>query len=192
MQAEPLLSLVVTVAGEQRVQGVLDHIVRGLTAQPGIALARIWLLMPGDLCDSCFMRTECRDQSQCLHLVASAGDPLNSPDEDWSFLQGHFRRMPLNARKAGVIGATGSPILIKDFAPENEWIARPDWARREGIRAFAGHPLIFRGKILGVLALFSRQPFDEQDFMWLRMFADRAAVAITNAQAFEGRMRADR
>jgi formate hydrogenlyase transcriptional activator len=99
--------------------------------------------------------------------------------------------MPLNARKTGVIGASGTPILIKDLAPDNEWIARPDWARREGIRAFAGYPLVFRGKTLGVLALFSRQPLDEQCFIWLRMFADQAAVAITNARAFEDQKRAE-
>jgi formate hydrogenlyase transcriptional activator len=93
--------------------------------------------------------------------------------------------VPLNARKTGVVGATGTPILIEDFAPENHWIARPEWAEREGIRSFAGQPLIFRGKILGVLALFSREAIDKEGFSWLRMFADQAAVAITNAQAFE-------
>jgi C4-dicarboxylate-specific signal transduction histidine kinase len=189
VQVEALLSLSLSVAAEQSVQGVLDRIVRGLAAQPGVALARIWLLMPGDVWDGCFLRAACRVQTQCLHLAASAGAPLNSSEEDWSFLQGYFRRVPLNARKVGVIGATGNPILIEDLAPENDWIARPDWAKREGIRAFAGHPLIFRGNTLGVLALFSRQPLDEQGSVWLRMFADQAAVAITNARAFEDRVR---
>jgi len=90
-----------------------------------------------------------------------------------------------------VIGATGTPILIKDFAPNNEWIARPAWASREGIRAFAGHPLVFRGKTLRVLAVFSRLPLDEQSFVWLRMFADHAAVAIANARAFEDQKHAE-
>ena len=191
MRAEPLLSLGVSVAAEQNVEAVLDSIVRGLAAQAGIALARIWLLRPGDLCDSCFMGTECRDRRQCLHLVASAGSPINSAGEDWSFLNGHFRRMPMNARKVGVIAATGTPVLLKDSAPESEWTARPDWAKREEIRAFAGYPLIFRGNCLGVLALFSREPLNEQEFFWLRMFADQAAVAIANAQAFQDRMRAE-
>jgi hypothetical protein len=38
MQAETLLSLPVSVAGEQSVQGVLDRIVRGLSKQPELAL----------------------------------------------------------------------------------------------------------------------------------------------------------
>jgi len=36
--------------------------------------------------------------------------------------------------------------------------------------------------VLGVLALFSRLPLDEQGFVWLRMFAEQAAVAIANAR----------
>ena len=41
MQAEALLSLAVAVAGERAVQDVVNSIVRGLAAQPGVALARI-------------------------------------------------------------------------------------------------------------------------------------------------------
>jgi formate hydrogenlyase transcriptional activator len=187
--AEPLLSLAVTVAGEHRTLDVLDAIVRGLAAQPGVALARIWLLLPGDLCDDCFLRDECADHTQCLHLVASAGVSQDTPPEDWSFLQGHFRRIPLNRRKVGSIGASGDSLLVKDSVPENESIGTPDWATREGVRGFAGHALVFRGKILGVLAVFSREALSEQEFGWLKMFADQAAVAITNAQAFEDRER---
>ena len=185
MKSESLLSLAVTVAAEQSVQGVLDRIVRGLAAERAVAMARIWLLEPGDLCDACFMREECRDQTRCLHLVASAGTPVNSPDEDWSFLQGHFRRIPLYARKTGTIAATGNPVLVKDFATDGQWLARPDWAKRESIRGFAGHPLVFRGETLGVLAVFSHEVLSEQEFTWLRAFANQAAVAITNARAFE-------
>jgi len=56
---------------------------------------------------------------------------------------------------------------------------------REGIKGFAGHPLIFRGEVVGVLAVFSRKPVLTQQFQWLRLFADQAAVAIANAKAFE-------
>ncbi|RLE20649.1 MAG: hypothetical protein DRJ50_10395, partial [Actinobacteria bacterium] len=39
-------------------------------------------------------------------------------------------------------------------------------------------PLVFRGEVLGVLAVFSRQSITEEQFGWLRMFANHAAVAI--------------
>ena len=185
MQAEPLLSLAACVAGERATADVVNSIVQGLTAQSGVALARVWLLSAGDICDVCFRRADCANQAQCLHLVASAGAPLNSPGEDWSFLKGQYRRIPLGHRKVGEIGKTGKSILIADNAAETEWIGRPEWARREGVRAFAGYPLVSRGEILGVLAVFSREALCQQDFEWLRIFADQVAVAITNARAFE-------
>ena len=185
MQAEPLLSLAAAVAGERATDGVLNSIVHGLAAQPAVALARIWLLSPGDMCDACFRKADCDNQAQCLHLVASAGAPQNSAGEDWSYLQGQFRRIPLGHRKVGEIGTTGKSILIPDSAAESEWIGRKEWAEREGIRAFAGYPLVARGEILGVLAVFSREALCQQEFVWLRIFADQVAVAITNARAFE-------
>jgi PAS domain S-box-containing protein len=193
VHAESLLSLSIEVASEQSVQGVLDKIVHGLAAQPQIALSRIWLLMPGDLCDSCYMRAECRDQTQCLHLVASASSVLRS-DTDWSSIEGssiegHFQRVPLNTLSVGVIAATGVSALIEGCVAEGDWIARPDWAKSEGICSFSGHPLTFRGEVLGVLAVFGRQPLDKEDSAWLRIFANQAAVAIANARAFEEQTR---
>src|SRR5271169_5372365 len=75
LTAEPLLSLAVNVTSEHQVDCVLRSIVQGLASQPGVALARIWLLSPPSLCFSCHTRTESSDQAQYLHLVASAGTP---------------------------------------------------------------------------------------------------------------------
>ena len=61
----------------------------------------------------------------------------------------------------------------------------PDWGRREGILSFAGQPLIFRGEIIGTLALFSREILSEDALNILRTFADHAAAAYANARAFE-------
>jgi PAS domain S-box-containing protein len=69
---------------------------------------------------------------------------------------------------------------------------RPEWAKREEIRSFAGHPLIFRDKLLGVIAVFSRKPFGQQEFTWLGLFANQAAVAIANARAEEALQSSER
>jgi transcriptional regulator with GAF, ATPase, and Fis domain len=45
--------------------------------------------------------------------------------------------------------------------------------------------LVFRGDVLGVLALFDRGQLTDEDFRWVRLFADHAAVSIANARAFE-------
>ncbi len=185
MTFESLQAILLTVAQERSVATVLSRIVREIGEQQGVALARIWLTGPGDICDACRMRPECPEQTRCLHLVASAGASSTNSGEDWSRLNGDFRRFPLNVRKIGRIGATGEPILITDIEREGEWIALPHWAAQEAIRSFAGQPLIFRDEILGVLAIFSRERLDTQEFGWLRVFADHAAVALANARAFE-------
>ena len=182
LAAEPLLALAVTVTSEQRVESVLQSIVRGLASQPGVALARIWLVPSADLHSFCHSVSDSLDQ---LCLVASAGTPINSPGEDWCFLQGHFARMPFHVGKVGQVAASRHPILVEDVAAQNDWIVRPEWAKREEIRSFAGHPLIFRDNLLGVIAVFSRESFGQQEFTWLGLFANQAAVAIANARAEE-------
>ncbi|HTZ74239.1 MAG TPA: sigma 54-interacting transcriptional regulator [Candidatus Aquilonibacter sp.] len=184
MDASSLLSLAASVAVERETRTVLDSIVRGLARQSGVALARIWLLAPGDICADCFLRSECRDQTECLHLSASAGASLDGR-EDWSDLQGHFRRIPLGTRKIAAIAETGQSILIAKDLKQHKWMARPEWAEREGLQSFVGHPLISQGSTLGALGLFSRQEMDQQSFTWLRLFADQAAVAIANSRVFE-------
>jgi PAS domain S-box-containing protein len=182
LAAESLLSLAVGVTSEQRVEPVLQSIVQGLASQPGVALARIWLLPSADLPS---FGHAVSDPADCLFLVASAGTPLNSPGEDWRFLQGHFARVRFNVGKVGQVAASRRPILVKDVAAQSDWVARPEWAKREQISSFAGHPLMFRDKLLGVIGLFSRQPLGQQEFTWLGLFANQAAVAIANACAEE-------
>jgi transcriptional regulator with GAF, ATPase, and Fis domain len=182
MNPEALQSVSLAVAAEPCVDSILARIVEGLRSQPGVALARVWLVAPGDVCGTCRSRAECPDKTRCLHLVASAGNP-SSLQEDWSRLDGRFRRFPLSVRKIGHIGASGEGILIEDVARDSRWIASPDWLRDERIRSFGGQPLIFRDERLGVLGVFSREPLDGDAFRWLRTFADHAAIAIAHARA---------
>jgi len=163
---------------------VLRTIVDGLAREPGVALARIWLVGPGDICDACTFQAECPDRTSCLHLEASAGVSIADPEQDWTRTTGAFRRFPRGVRKVGMIGATGE-ALLHHCADGLEWLARPEWAEAESICAFGGQPLVFRGEVLGVLAVFSRMSITEEQFGWLRMFANHAAVAIANARAFE-------
>ena len=120
---------------------------------------------------------ECPDQTTCLHLVASAGRPLHE-EGDWSRLDGRNRRVPLGVRKVGLIAARGQPIEVANLEPDAPWLASPEWAGREGIRGFGGHPLIDGGQVVGVLAVFFRTPMVGEVLMWLRLIADRAAAAV--------------
>jgi len=174
------------VAQQRSVEAVLETVVEALVDSSDLALARIWLTRPGDICAECPMREECPDHTRCLHLVASAARPQTSDSGDeWYRKDGFYRRFPLGIRRIGSIGSKGESLKLSDAADDDEWFAREDWLHREGVRSFSGHPLIFGDEILGVLAVFSRSVTSDQEFAWLRAFADHAAVAITNASAFE-------
>ncbi len=184
MDLELLQSISLAVSEVRTVDSVLKMIVDGLVDQADCALARVWLIGPGDTCASCSMRLECPTRERCLHLAASAGrSHVNG--QEWKRIDGSFRRVPLGVRKIGQVGATGNSFLIEDAALNSSFAADPLWMRREDIHGFAGHPLIFRDQILGVLAAFGRTSFSATHFKWLRLFADQAAVSIANARAFE-------
>jgi len=74
---EALQGLALRISGERSVDAVLQSIVHGLAQQPSVALARVWVTEPGDVCGSCHMRAACPDQTVCLHLLASAGTSLS-------------------------------------------------------------------------------------------------------------------
>jgi transcriptional regulator with GAF, ATPase, and Fis domain len=185
MQNDALQHVLMAASRERSERSVLRIIVTGLAEQPHVALARIWLIGPGDICANCCMRPECPDQSRCLHLEASSGRSLAEPGADWTRTEGDFRRFPLGVRKVGRIAAAATPLVVANTAEQSEWIARPEWAAREQIRSFAGQPLLFGSETLGVIAVFSRAELGEIDIRWLRLFADQAAITIVNARAFE-------
>jgi len=184
-------ALLLAMPQQRSLAGVLQLVVGRLAARPEAALVRIWLLNPIDIQAVCPRCWEKDRNGNFLYLVASAGNPLNSPGEDWTRLDGEFSRFPVGERKVGKIAAKGKAIEILDTTKDSNWIARPDWARRESIRGFLGQPLICGGETLGVLAVFSRNRPSLDGVQWLRMVADHAAMSILNARAFEeiGRLR---
>ena len=172
----------------------LQAIVRGLAEHPDIALARVWLIGPGDVCPSCPMRNVCPDLTRCLHLEASAGNPLieagsaEAVPEDWTRIDGHFQRIPLNALlKPGHISTMGAPVHIRidEGGGEHAGIARPAWVKSQKIRDIACQPVMFHGEVFGMLAVFSRTELSGREFGFLRGIADHAAAAASAAQLTE-------
>ena len=104
---------------------------------------------------------------------------------EWTRIDGEFSRFPLGVRKVGQIWKTGEQLVINDVEHNIGWLARPDWAREEGLRGFHGQPIIYKGETLGVLAVFEREPIPDEATVWFRMIADHVAVAIANARAFQ-------
>ena len=177
--------LLLDIAQQRSLNELLWLIVQRLAERPTVVLARIWLIKPGDICTSCRFTDECPDHTRCLHLVASAGRSSGSDQTEWNQTDGYFSRFPLGVCKVGRIGGTGEQLVINEMDNNLAWIARPDWAKQEGIRGFHGQPIIYKGETLGVLAVFEREPITDEATLWFRMIADHVAVAIANARAFE-------
>ena len=176
--------LLLEMAQQRSSDDLFQLVVARLAASPAVALARIWRIAPGDICGECPMRSECPDQSRCLHLVASGGSPLDG-GAPWTGVDGRFRRFPIGVRKIGTIAAKGEALNLADLETAPKWVARPEWIAAEGVRSFSGKPLVYRGEILGVLGMFSRERIDAEACDWLQMIADHAATALANARAWE-------
>ena len=184
MDLAPLPSIILAIAEQRSVNAVLAKIVDAVARQPNVALARLWLRQPDSDCPVCSRAG--KNECESLHLRASAGTPQLA-GADWSRTDGTFHRIPLDRGdlKISYIGTSGESVRIQRLSEDRQWVRNPDWARSENLIGFAGHPILFRGKVVGVLAVFRRAEPDDTCWEWLRVLADSAAVAIANARAFE-------
>ena len=142
------------------------------------ALARVWLMGPGDECPSCPMRPECPDQSRCLHLAASAGLTTRT--------DGLFRRFPLGARRVGEVALTLEPFVERDRV-ESAGVAEPSWLAAHRILSFGAFAIASGQRCLGVLAVFSRRRLADEEIRLLGTSARHAAIAVSIMRAVEER-----
>jgi transcriptional regulator with GAF, ATPase, and Fis domain len=177
--------LLLEIAQERELDALLPLIVRRVAeSSDDVALARIWLLGPGDSCGTCKNRAACVSQEECLHLVASAVRPRGGEAIVDARPEGAFRRIPVGAFKVGKVLASRSALVVAD-ATTDPHIKRPDWIREEGIKSFAGQPLLYREQVLGVIGTFLRVTLTQQGVDSLRLLANHAAAAIAGARAFD-------
>jgi len=184
---ESIKGLLLEMAQERSVDSILRMIVERMAMRLHVALARIWLIRQGDLCERCAMGKECPGRRNCLHLVASRGTPLRHDPQNWSRLDGLYARVPLGVTKIGLIASRGEAGSVVDIRRHPEWIERNPWALGEEIISFAGQPMLYKGEVLGVVGIYFRIPPElvKKGSVWLRMVADHAAIAIANARAYQ-------
>jgi PAS domain S-box-containing protein len=149
------LSLTRSESLRQMLSVCADALVRHLDA----AFARIWTL---------------NTHENVLELQASAGL--------YTHLDGPHGRVPVGQYKIGRIAAQRQPHLTNDVLNDPH-VSNPEWARREGMVAFAGHPLVLESELLGVMAVFARQPLSEFCLQALASVASSIALGIRHKQA---------
>ena len=79
-------------------------------------------------------------------------------------------------------------VYIPDLMAENTGFLRSNLIATERFKAYIAVPLIAKGEVKGVLEIFQRAPLnlDDERKSFLEMLAGQAALAVDNAQLFEG------
>jgi signal transduction histidine kinase len=98
-------------------------------------------------------------------------------------------RIPVGQGFAGRVAADRRPVILDDV--DHADVLNPIlW--QKGIKSLLGVPLLVAGNVLGVLhvGVLEHRQFDEGDVELLQFAADRAAIAIEHARAFEAERRA--
>jgi signal transduction histidine kinase len=130
------------------------------------AFARVWTLSEDGL---------------MLELRASAGM--------YQRIDGTHSRVPVGQFKIGKIAKDRTPVLTNAVIGDPQ-IHDQEWAAREGLVAFAGHPLLVDDRLVGVMALFSRNPLPAATLNSLAVVANAVALGIerkTSEQALISR-----
>ena len=140
---------------------LLQDCAQAMVTHLDAAFARIWTL---------------NEAKQVLELQASAGM--------YTHVDGAHGRVPVGTYKIGLIAQEREPHLTNDVQHDPR-VGDPEWARREGMVAFAGYPLLVDDRVIGVMAMFARQPLTEDTLEALAAVADAIAQGIERRRAEE-------
>ena len=139
----------------------LESCVTAMVEHLGAAFARIWTL---------------NREEEMLELQASAGM--------YTHLDGPHARVPVGSFKIGKIAQERLPHITNEVQTDPR-VSDKEWARREGMVAFAGYPLLVGNRMLGVMAMFSREELAEDTLDALASVADLISQGIERKRAEE-------
>jgi len=133
---------------------MLELCTGSLVRNLGAAFARVWTL---------------NERENVLELQASSGL--------YTHIDGPHGRVPVGKFKIGLIAQQRQPLLTNDVLDDPR-IGDRKWARREGLISFAGYPLVLDDRLVGVVAIFARQPLNEATLDAMAAVANQIALGI--------------
>ncbi len=146
-------------ARSERLQDMLQQCSQAIVERFDAAFARIWTLNQAE---------------NLLELQASAGI--------YTHIDGVHRRIPVGMYKIGLIAAERQPHLTNSVL-EDPRLSNQEWAKREGMVAFAGYPLLVEDALVGVIAMFARDRLSESVLEAISLVANEIAIGIKRKQA---------
>lgn len=153
-----------SIAAGASLDGALELVSAAIVERTTSLSCKIWLVKPGDLCDTCVLVDRCADRSMCLHFRAAAP---SGPDDPV--------RLPLTVFRDRV-AARGGAARIGDpsglgrmLFPSNDVAASA---------AFAAFPLKGPAGVVGLLAVLRSTPYSHEEIDELRAFSDVTVLAV--------------
>jgi PAS domain S-box-containing protein len=141
--------------------GILQECAAALVRHLDAAFARVWTL---------------NERDNVLELQASAGM--------YTHLDGAHARVPVGHLKIGQIAQEKKPHLTNTVIGDPR-ISDQEWARREGMVAFAGYPLLVDDRLFGVVAVFARHRLADRALDAMASVASSVALGIERVLAEE-------
>lgn len=146
-------------ANERDTQKMLSRCCELLVGQLGVSFARVWTA---------------DNEGKALLLQASAGK--------YTHIDGPHAVVPIGKFKIGRIAEERLPHLTNDVQHDPR-VGNPEWAKREGMVAFAGYPLVVDDQLVGVMAMFATEPLPEETLHALGGVADTIAQGVVRRRA---------
>lgn len=137
-------------------QNILQQYAQMMVDYLDAAFARIWTL---------------NSKENMLELQASAGM--------YTHINGAHGCIPVGKYKIGLIAQERQPHLTNSVITDPR-IADKEWAKQEGMIAFAGYPLIAGDELVGVLAMFSRHELSVSVLQELSLVANEISLGISH------------
>ncbi|HKQ99313.1 MAG TPA: GAF domain-containing protein [Pyrinomonadaceae bacterium] len=138
---------------------MLQRCSEALVKHMDAAFARVWTI---------------NDAENMLELQASAGM--------YTHLDGQHSRVPVGRFKIGLIAQERQAHLTNSVVGDPR-VGDQEWAKREGMVAFAGYPLIVDNRLVGVVAMFARHSLTPVALEAMESVANGIALGIERKRA---------
>ncbi len=124
-------------------------------------------------------------KAACLFL-AEEGEDIYQPVAQKGLSKNYLHADPMKAKKAASDVLQGGYLAIKD-ATTDPRVENHEAKKKEGIASILVVPAMFKGKTVGVLALYTDTPrdFSPKEINFLKALAEQGAIAIEHARLFE-------
>jgi signal transduction protein with GAF and PtsI domain len=148
------------VSSTLEVQEVLDLLVNKVTQVMGLKGCALRLL---------------HTKKRTLELVASCG-----------LSERYMRKGPVDADRSIAEAMLGRTITVMNV-PEDPRAQYPEEAAAEGIASMVSVPLAVKGRVIGVMRLYTSQPrlFTADELNFAESLGELGAIAIENARLYE-------